>query len=204
MTRKRHWQIFSAPRLLCPRNGRYYLNLARAYEARAIWMPRATRCSMRAREAMLHTSARREKYSTNSARENKRQQQWEAMGISSDPDAKHSKYDNLQEAIAEEEKAEAGGKGTIAPDSKTPDTRKIEFMKGSHRRRRVWGGAGCNLSVNSAGRHLADARGRPQYNRSHRGGATSTAAGVTPRFRSTTSEAEIFKATWYRWRHIDT
>ena len=43
-------------------------------------------------------------------KQNKRQQQWEAMGLHPDPNAKHSKYDNLEEAIAEDEKAEAKGK----------------------------------------------------------------------------------------------
>ena len=146
---------------LCPRKDRYYLNLARAYEA-AGNLDAARNLVLYARAGSdAATSAEAGEVLNELGHEKKRQQQWEAMGISSDSGAQHSKYDNLQEAIAEEEKADSPSKGTqSAPDSKTPDSRKIEFMKGRIIAVECGVASGATISVNSAGRtwqmHVAD------------------------------------------------
>ena len=95
---------------LRPRSSRYYLNLARAYEAAGNLEA--------ARNLMLYARAGGDAAVSSEAgelldqlgKEKKRQQQWKAMGLHPDPNVKHSKYDNLQEAIAEDEKAEAQSK----------------------------------------------------------------------------------------------
>ena len=74
--------------------------------------------------------------------------QWQAGGRQPEAVAKPSKYDNLQEAIAEDEAAEARSKSASA----APDKRKVEYMKG-----RIVGvacpsTAGATLTVESAGR----------------------------------------------------
>jgi len=115
---------------LRPRNSRYYLNLARAYEADGNLDS--------ARNLMHYAGAGGDAAVTKEAgellsaigKQKKQQQQWEAMGIRRDnhttADVKHSKYDNLQEAIEEDEKAEAKSKAPEQPQ----DMRKTEYLKG--------------------------------------------------------------------------
>lgn len=131
---------------LCPRNSRYYLNLARAYEA--------TGNLEAARNLILYASAGGDAAVSSEAaellnhlgKEDKRQQDWKAMGLYVDPGAKHGKYDNLEEAIAEDEKADA------ARTSPTPpDTRKTEFLKGRIVTVECGSGRGATLNVISSG-----------------------------------------------------
>jgi len=111
---------------LRPRNSRYYLNLARAYEA-------AGNLEV-ARNLILYASTGGDASVSSEAtgllnrlgKEDKHQEDWKAMGLYVDPGAKHGKYDNLEDAIAEDEKAEAASTAPKPP----PDTRKTEFLKG--------------------------------------------------------------------------
>jgi hypothetical protein len=69
------------------------------------------------------------------------------MGIQTDPNAKHSKYDNLQEAIAEEEKAESSSKSA----EPAQDSRKVEYLKGRIISVDCTSAAGATLAVSSDG-----------------------------------------------------
>ena len=148
-----HLQRASA---LCPRSSRYYLNLARAYEA--------TGNLDAARNLMLYARGGGDAAVSNEAgeslgqlgRSRKQQQQWEAEGLLSDPNVKHSKYDNLQEAIAEEEKEEARSR---SPEAQR-DLRKVEYLKGRIVSVECGSPPGAVLNVSSEGRtwqmHVAD------------------------------------------------
>jgi tetratricopeptide (TPR) repeat protein len=133
---------------LRPRNDRYYLNLARAFDA--------TGNQEAARNLMLYARAGNDSAVTAEAglllneldKQGKLARQWQAGGRQPEAVAKPSKYDNLQEAIAEDEAAEARSKSASA----APDKRKVEYMKG-----RIVGvacpsTAGATLTVESAGR----------------------------------------------------
>ncbi len=139
---------FQRASALCPRNSRYYLNLARAYEA--IGNLEA------ARNLMLYASTGGDAIAGEARgwlnqldRETKRQQDWKAMGLYPDPNAKHSKYDNLDEAIAEDEKAEAEAEHKALKPR--PDTREIEFLKGRIVSVKCGAEPGAILNVSSAG-----------------------------------------------------
>lgn len=111
---------------LRPRDNRYYLNLARAQEA-AGNLESARNLILYARrggDAAVSTEA--EKMLNELGKQKKQRQQWAALGPRHDPTAKHSKYENLQEAIADEEKAEAKSKSS----EPQKDARKIEYLKG--------------------------------------------------------------------------
>lgn len=111
---------------LRPRSSRYFLNLARAYEAAGNLDA--------ARNLMLYARAGGDSELSNEVGElldqfdkvKKRQQQWADSGLLPAPNVKHNKYDNLQEAIAEDEKAEAKSK---SPEARQ-DMRKVEYLKG--------------------------------------------------------------------------
>lgn len=140
---------------LCPRSNRYYLNLARGYEAGGN-REAARNLALYARGGNdAAVAAEAAEMLGNLGHEKKRQQAWEAMGA--DPEAKHGKYDNLQEAIAEEEKTEAAaGKSQEAK----ADLRQIEFMSGRITGVECGAPPGAVLSVSSGGRiwrmHVAD------------------------------------------------
>jgi Flp pilus assembly protein TadD len=142
---------------LRPRCDRCYLNLARAYQVAGN--------ADSARTLMLYAragddpavSAEAIELLNSIGKEKKRQQEWAAMGLHPEtPGTKHSKYDNLKEAIEEDEKAEAKSKSLEAQ----PDTRKIEFLKGRIVSVRCGSEPGATLNVNSAGQtwqiHVAD------------------------------------------------
>lgn len=144
---------------LRPRSDRYYLNLARAYEvAGNADSARALMLYARAGDDPAVSAEAAEMLST-IGKEKKRQQQWEAMGLhpdKPDPNAKHSKYENLKEAIEEDEKAEAKSKSPEA----LQDKRKIEFLKGRIVSVQCGSEPGATLSVNAGGHtwqmHVAD------------------------------------------------
>jgi Flp pilus assembly protein TadD len=141
---------------LRPRSDRYYLNLARANEA-AGNLDAARNLALYARAGSdAAVSAEAAAMLNELGHQKKRQQQWEAMGIQPDAGATPSKYDNLQDAIAEDEKAEAAVKSPGA----APDARKIEFLKGRIVRVECGSAPKAILSVSSAGRiwqmHVAD------------------------------------------------
>lgn len=133
---------------LRPRSNRYYLSLAQAYAAdgnldaaRSLGL-----YALAGYDAVV--SAEAGEFLNNLGKEKERQQQWEAMGVQPKLSTTPSKYDDLQEAIAEDEKAEAIGKG---PEP-APDTRKIEFIKGRIVDVECGAAPGAILRVNSAGR----------------------------------------------------
>jgi tetratricopeptide (TPR) repeat protein len=141
---------------LRPRSDRYYLNLARAYEA-AGNLDAARNLVLYARAGSdVAVSAEAAEMLNELGHQKKRQQQWEAMGMQPDAAATPSKYDNLQDAIAEDEKAEAAGKSPGA----APDTRKTEYMKGRIVGVECGAAPQAILRVSSAGRtwqmHVAD------------------------------------------------
>jgi Flp pilus assembly protein TadD len=118
-----HLQHASALR---PRSSRYYLNLGRGYESAGM-MENARNLMLYARTSGdAAISADADAALTQLGHEKKQREQWEAMGLQVDPNAKHSKYDNLQEAIAEEEKADAESKAAAAAQ----DTRRVKHLKG--------------------------------------------------------------------------
>ncbi len=139
---------------LSPRRDRYYLNLGRAYEAAGNLDA--------ARSLMLYASGggdaalsrQAEESLAQLGKEHKRRPQWSA-GLLPDPNAKHSKYENLEDAIAEDKEAEAKGRSM----AEQPDMRTIENLQG-----RIvsveCGSPGAILKVTSAGRiwqmHVAD------------------------------------------------
>jgi tetratricopeptide (TPR) repeat protein len=111
---------------LRPRSDRYYLNLARAYQADGnlnaarnlmAYVRGGSDSSVAAEAAELLSKA---------SREIKRREDWQAMGVQPVAEAKHSKYDNLDEAIAEDEKAEAMSKNSKVFQDKRP----VEYLKG--------------------------------------------------------------------------
>jgi tetratricopeptide (TPR) repeat protein len=125
-----HWKAALADlqraSALCPRNNRYYLNLARAYEA-ADNLDGARSLAVYAGAGSDEAvSAEASELLNELGKEKKQRQQWEAMGIQTGTSAKPGKYDNLQEAIAADERAEA----TKQSPEKPPETGKIELMKG--------------------------------------------------------------------------
>jgi Tfp pilus assembly protein PilF len=138
-----------------PRNNRYYLNLAGAYEA-AGNRDAARNLALYARAGNdAAVSAEAGEMLGKLGYEKKRQQPWEALGLN--PEAKHSKYENLQEAIAEEEKAEAAASRSSEAET---DLRKTEFMSGRITGVECGATPGAILSVSSGGRiwqmHVAD------------------------------------------------
>lgn len=111
---------------LRPRSSRYYLNLARAYEAGGM-LDQARNLMLYARSSGdAATSSDAEAALNQLGHEKKQRQEWAAMGIQVDPNAKHGKYDNIQEAIAEDEKADAEHKAAAA----TQDKRRVENLRG--------------------------------------------------------------------------
>jgi tetratricopeptide (TPR) repeat protein len=136
---------------LCPRSSRYYLNLARAYDA-ADNLDAARNLIFYARaggDATVSDQAA-ELLNQLGKPQRKRQPQWEAMGLTpGDPNVQHSKYDNLQDAIAEEDaKAKVQSKSGVAQQ----DMRKIEYMKGRIVGVECGSSPGAILHVSSAGR----------------------------------------------------
>jgi tetratricopeptide (TPR) repeat protein len=141
---------------LSPRSSRYYLNLARAYQAAGNLDA--------ARNLMLYARAGGDAAISNEVGElldqldkvKKRQQQWADSGLLPDPNVKPNKYDNLQEAIAEDEKAEAKSK---SPEARQ-DMRKVEYLKGRIVGVECGAQPGAILNVSSAGHtwrmHVAD------------------------------------------------
>ena len=109
-----------------PRSSRYTLNLAKAYEASGNMDA--------ARNLMLYARAGNDHEVTSEAgvlleqigRQKKQARDWRSTGLQTDPNAKPSKYDNLQDAIAEDEAAEAKAKQPEA----APDKRKVEHLTG--------------------------------------------------------------------------
>ena len=141
---------------LRPRSDRYYLNLARADEA-AGNLDAARNLGLYARAGNdAAVSSEATAMLGELGHQKKRQQQWEAMGLKADAAATPSKYDNLQDAIAEDEKAEAAVKSPEA----APDPRKVEFMKGRIVGVECGAAPQAILRVSSAGRtwqmHVAD------------------------------------------------
>ena len=135
--------------VLRPRSDRYYLNLALAYQASGN-MNAAKNLLLYARsgvDAAVSTEATESL--SELGKQKKQQDQWKAMGLQADADAnvKHSKYDNLQEAIAEDEMAEAKSKD----QESAQDTRKIEYMKGRIIRVECDSSLGATIIVNHAG-----------------------------------------------------
>ena len=133
---------------LCPRNPRYYLNLARAYQA-ADNLDAARKLALYAGAGSDETVSAEAKDLLNElATEKKQLQQGESTGTHRDANAKPGKYDNLQEAIAEDEQAEARKQ---SPEP-SPETRKIESMKGRIVSVECGPGARAILIVSSGGR----------------------------------------------------
>jgi FimV-like protein len=132
---------------LCPRSSRYYLNLARAYEAAG---------NLDAARNLIHyvlaggdasVSAEAGELLSDLGKPKKRQQQWDVAGFHPDPNAKHGKYENLQEAIEEDERAERKSANQTAPQ----DLRKIEYLKGRIVSVECASSPGAILTVSSAG-----------------------------------------------------
>lgn len=110
-----------------PRSNRYTLNLARAYEASGN-LDAARNLMLYARAGNDHeVTAETAVLLEQIGRQKKQARDWRSTGLQADPNAKHSKYDNLQDAIAEDEAAEA--KKAQQPKA-APDTRKIEHLTG--------------------------------------------------------------------------
>jgi tetratricopeptide (TPR) repeat protein len=149
-----HLQRASA---LCPRNSRYSLNLGRAYEASGN-LEAAHKLMLYARSDGDAAISKEAEQSLNQlGKPRKQQPQWLAMKMDSEAaNVEHSKYDNLQDAIAEEEKEEARRKKPVAP----PDMRKTEYMKGRIVGVECASPPGAILRVRSAGRiwhmHVSD------------------------------------------------
>jgi tetratricopeptide (TPR) repeat protein len=113
---------------LRPRSSRYSLNLARAYEASGnleaarnlmLFARSGTDAAVTAESRLLLEQL---------GRRTKQSRDWRAADLQPEATATHSKYDNLQEAIAEDEAAEAKSKAAASPNA--VDTRKIENLKG--------------------------------------------------------------------------
>ena len=144
---------------LRPRSDRYYLNLARAYEADSN-LDAARNLLLYAHAGTDPTvSAEAEQELSELGKRKKQQQHWAEMGIASDSSAKPGKYDNLQEAIAEDEKAGAKNESPEPPK----DARKIQYMKGRIVSVECGSAAGATIAVTS-GRytwqiHVADRNG---------------------------------------------
>jgi len=141
---------------LRPRSNRYYLNLALAYEASGN-LEAARNLMLYARAGSDATvSAEAGTLLNEIGKQKKKAQQWESMGLHPDPNAKPNKYDNLDEAIAEDEAADAKRK---SPES-AQDTRKIEHMKGRIIGVECASTEAATLTISSAGRvwkiHVAD------------------------------------------------
>jgi Flp pilus assembly protein TadD len=133
---------------LRPRSSRYYLNLARAYVA-AGNLDAARNLVLYARDGGdAAVSVEAGKLLNELGQQKKQQEQWAALGSHSDSTAKHTKYDNLQDAIAEEEKADAKSKN---PEPQQ-DMRTIEYLKGRIVRIECGSTPGATLTVSSAGR----------------------------------------------------
>ena len=162
---------------LRPRSDRYYLNLARADEA-AGNLDEARNLVLYARAGSdAAVSAEAAAMLNELDHQKERQQQWKAMGIQPDAGATPSKYDNLQDAIAEDEKAEATGTRAWSGTGHAKD----RVHEGPHcpRRMRVSGERNPQRELGRA--HLADARGRPQHGRSHRRGSLRLQLARCPR-----------------------
>ena len=145
---------------LRPRNSSYYLNLALGYEAAGNLDA--------ARNLMLYASAGGDaavsadakKSLSELGKEKKQQKQWETAGPNrdsqTDANVKHSKYENLQEAIDEDAQAAAKSASPAA----VQDTRKIEYLKGRVVSVECGSAPGATLTVSSGGytwqMHVAD------------------------------------------------
>ena len=141
---------------LRPRSSRYYLNLARAYEA-AGNLDTARNLMQYARAGDgAAVSAEASELMSKLGTEKKQREQWKTMGILAAPNAAHSKYDNLDEAIAEENREDAKSKAA----EESPDTRKVEFLTGRIESVHCGTAPDAMLTVNSEGRiwkmHVAD------------------------------------------------
>jgi Flp pilus assembly protein TadD len=134
--------------MLRPRSDRYYLNLARAYEA-AGNLDAARRLMLYARTGNdAAVSAEAAQSLSELGRQKKQRQVWAEMGVtSSAAPTKPGKYDNLQEAIEEDEQAEAKRRTA----EKAGDTRKMEFMKGRIVSVACETGPGATIVVSSGG-----------------------------------------------------
>jgi Tfp pilus assembly protein PilF len=111
---------------LRPRDNRYYLNLARAYEASgnheaarnlALYVRSAGNATLSGEAAQLLNTI---------GAETKETRRWAMPQLQPQAAASHSKYDNLDEAIAEDEAAEAAGKKLASAS----DDRRTEHMRG--------------------------------------------------------------------------
>ena len=133
---------------LCPRSSRYSLNLARAYAA--------AQNINTARNLLLYVRSGPDTAASSEARhlldelghEQKKQSGFAAL--QPDPNTKHSKYDNLQDAIAEDEAAEAKAK---ASNGASMDTRKTEHLSGRVIEVTCSSAEEATLTVESAGHH---------------------------------------------------
>lgn len=149
-----HLQRASA---LSPRSSRYDLNLARAYEAAGNLEAARNRMLYARAGGDAAVSGEAAELLNQLGKQKPREATWEAMEVRpEDPNGTHSKYDNLQEAIAEDEKAAAKSASPAAP----PDLRKVEYMKGRIVGVECGSPPGAILRVSSAGRtwqmHVAD------------------------------------------------
>lgn len=104
---------------LRPRQDRYFLNLARAQEE-AGDLDAARRLLFYVREGNDPTAAAEAESAYRELGKQRAQKKaWDAMGITVKPEATPSKYDDLDEAIAADERAEAArNKPPAAPDSR--------------------------------------------------------------------------------------
>lgn len=140
-----HLQRASA---LSPRSSHYDLNLARAYEAGGNLEAARNRMLYARAGGDAAVSGEAEELLNQLGKQKPREATWEAVAVRpEDPNGTH-KYDNLQEAIAEDEKAAAKSESPVAP----PDLRKVEYMKGRLVSVECGSPPGAILRVSSAGR----------------------------------------------------
>jgi Flp pilus assembly protein TadD len=133
---------------LRPRNSRYFLNLARGYEAEGKLEA--------ARNLMLYSgaggdaevSAEATALLNDLGKPKKKARPWEPAAAPPDAVAKAGKYDNLQDAIAEDEAKEARSRN----HETAPDRRATEHLKGRILEVACDSGGSAILSVSSAGR----------------------------------------------------
>jgi len=143
---------------LCPRRVRYQLNLARVYEAEGR-MDAARNLMFYAKAGDgddTEVSAEAAELLSKLNKQEKQRKEWAALGVQPAPNAKPSKYDRLDEAIAEDEKAEAVSKNAAA----RTDSRRVEFLKGRIVKVECAAATDAILTVNADGStwrmHVAD------------------------------------------------